>query len=184
MANENKKKHKFKTLDLVYIGLAAALIAICAWITIPLTVPITLQTLGVCLVAGLFGAKKGTFSVIIYIILGAIGVPVFSGFRGGIGVIAGSTGGYMLGFIFTALIVGIVSERTNKLWAIALSMAGGILICYAFGTAWFAFVYAKDNSPASLATILGWCVFPFLLPDAVKIISAALLTNRLKRFIK
>ena len=179
-----KKKHKFKTLDLVYIGLAAALIAICAWITIPLTVPITLQTLGVCLVAGLFGAKKGTFSVIIYIILGAIGVPVFSGFRGGIGVIAGSTGGYMLGFIFTALIVGIVSDKTGKLWALILSMACGIIICYIFGTAWFAFVYAKDNSPASVGTILGWCVFPFLLPDSAKIIIAALLTNRLKKFIK
>ena len=184
MANENKKKHKFKTLDLVYIGLAAALIAICAWITIPLTVPITLQTLGVCLVAGLFGAKKGTFSVIIYIILGAIGVPVFSGFRGGIGVIAGSTGGYMLGFIFTALIVGIVSDKTGKLWALILSMACGIIVCYVFGTAWFAFVYAKDNSPASIGTILGWCVFPFLLPDSAKIIIAALLTNRLKKFIK
>ena len=179
-----KKKHKFKTLDLVYIGLSAALIAICAWITIPLTVPITLQTLGVCLVAGLFGAKKGTFSVLIYILLGAVGVPVFSGFRGGIGVLAGSTGGYILGFIFTALIVGLIADKTEKLWAIALSMAGGVLICYIFGTAWFAFIYAKANTPASLGTILGWCVLPFLLPDAVKIIFSAILTKRLKRYIK
>ena len=178
------KKHKFKTLDLVYIGLSAALIAICAWITVPLTVPITLQTLGVCLVAGLFGAKKGTFSVIIYIILGAVGVPVFSGFRGGMGVIAGSTGGYILGFILTALIVGIVADKTPKLWALALSMAGGVLLCYIFGTAWFAFVYARDNTPAALGTILSWCVFPFLLPDIAKIILAAFLTKKLKRFIK
>ncbi|MBR3737134.1 MAG: biotin transporter BioY [Eubacterium sp.] len=177
-------KHKFKTLDLVYIGLSAALIAICAWITVPMAVPITLQTLGVCLVAGLFGAKRGTFSVIIYILLGAIGVPVFSGFKGGIGVLAGSTGGYIIGFIFTAIIVGFVSDKSEKLWTLILSMIIGVIVCYAFGTAWFAFVYAKTNEPASLATILGWCVFPFLIPDAVKIILASLLTNRLKRYIK
>ena len=181
---KEKKKHKFKTLDLVYVGLSAALISVCAWITVPLTVPITLQTLGVCLVAGLFGAKKGTFSVIIYILLGAVGVPVFSGFRGGMGVIAGSTGGYMLGFVFTALIVGIVCDKTSKLWAIALAMAGGVLLCYVFGTAWFSFVYARDNSPAALKTILGWCVFPFIIPDIIKIALAAILTKKLKRFIK
>jgi len=178
------KKNKFKTLDLVYIGLAAALISICAWITVPLTVPITLQTLGICLVAGLFGAKRGTLSVLIYILLGAIGVPVFSGFKGGIGVLFGATGGYILGFIFTALIVGIVSEKSEKLWAIALAMLGAVLVCYAFGTAWFAYIYAKNNTPQSLATILGWCVFPFILPDIIKIAIAAVLTKKLKRFIK
>lgn len=179
-----KQKHKFKTLDLVYIGLSAALISICAWITVPLTVPITLQTLGICLVAGLFGAKRGTLSAAVYILLGAIGVPVFSGFKGGIGTLFGATGGYIIGFIFTALIVGIVSDKTNKLWQLLLAMLGGVLVCYAFGTAWFAFVYARDNSPQSLATILGWCVLPFLLPDIIKITLAAVLTKKLKRFIK
>jgi biotin transport system substrate-specific component len=179
-----KQKHKFKTIDLVYIGLSAALISICAWITVPLTVPITLQTLGICLVAGLFGAKRGTLSAAVYILLGAIGVPVFSGFKGGIGTLFGATGGYIIGFIFTALIVGIVSDKTNKLWQLLLAMLGGVIICYAFGTAWFAFVYARDNSPQSLATILSWCVLPFLLPDIIKITIAAVLTKRLKRYIK
>ena len=179
-----KQKQKFKTIDLVYIGLSAALISICAWITVPLTVPITLQTLGICLVAGLFGAKRGTLSAAVYILLGAIGVPVFSGFKGGIGTLFGATGGYIIGFIFTALIVGIVSDKTNKFWQLLLAMLGGVIICYAFGTAWFAFVYARDNSPQSLATILGWCVLPFLLPDIIKITIAAVLTKKLKRFIK
>ena len=180
-----KKKQKFKTLDLVYVGLSAALIAICSWITIPLAVPITLQTLGVCVVSGIFGTKKGTLSVLIYIILGAIGVPVFSGFKGGVGVLFGATGGYIIGFVFTALIVGIVADKTNAiLWKTALAMVAGVLICYVFGTAWFAFIYAKNNEPASLKAILGWCVLPFLLPDTAKIIIAALLTNRLKKFIK
>lgn len=179
-----KEKKKFRTIDLVYVGLSAALIAVCAWITIPLTVPITLQTMGVCLIASLFGAKRGTFATIIYIVLGAIGVPVFSGFKAGAGVLLGSTGGYIIGFIFTAIIVGLVSDKTNKLWALIVSMVVGILVCYVFGTAWFAVVYAKTSDPAPLATILGWCVFPFLIPDAVKIVIAGILTNRLKKFIK
>ncbi len=180
-----KKKQKFKTLDLVYIGLSSALIAICSWIAIPLAVPITLQTLGICVVSGIFGAKKGTFSVLIYILLGAIGVPVFSGFKGGIGVLFGSTGGYIIGFVFTALIVGTVSDKTSgNLIKTAISMVLGVLVCYAFGTAFFAFVYAKTNEPASLGTILSWCVLPFLLPDAVKIIFAAVLTSRLKKYVK
>lgn len=180
-----EEKKKFKTIDLVYIGMSAALIAICSWISIPLTVPITLQTMGICLVAGLFGAKRGTIATAIYILLGAIGVPVFSGFKGGIGALLGSTGGYIIGFIFTAIIVGIVSDKTKgKLWAIIIAMVVGIAVCYAFGTAWFAIVYAKSNEPASLATILGWCVIPFLIPDAIKIVVAGILTNRLKKLIK
>ena len=181
---EVKKKTNSKITDMVYIGLSAAIIAVCSWISIPLTVPITLQTMGVVLISGLFGAKRGTLSTLLYILIGAIGVPVFSGFMSGFGVLLGSTGGYIIGFIFTALIVGIVSDKTNKLWALILSMVVGILVCYAFGTAWFAVVYAKTNEPASLATILGWCVIPFLIPDAVKIALAAVLTNRLKKFVK
>ena len=184
MAQTEKKKTNSKVTDIVYIGLSAAIIAVCSWISIPLTVPITLQTMGVVLISGLFGAKRGTLSTLLYILIGAIGVPVFSGFKSGFGVLLGSTGGYIIGFIFTALIVGIVSDKTNKLWALVLSMVVGILVCYAFGTAWFAVVYAKTNEPASLATILGWCVIPFIVPDAVKIVVAAILTNRLKRFVK
>ena len=177
MAQTEKKKTNSKVTDIVYIGLSAAIIAVCSWISIPLTVPITLQTMGVVLISGLFGAKRGTLSTLLYILIGAIGVPVFSGFKSGFGVLLGSTGGYIIGFIFTALIVGIVSDKTNKLWALILSMVVGILVCYAFGTAWFAVVYAKTNEPASLATILGWCVIPFLIPDAVKIALAAVLTE-------
>lgn len=184
MAQTEKKKTNSKVTDMVYIGLSAAIIAVCSWISIPLTVPITLQTMGVVLISGLFGAKRGTLSTLLYILIGAIGVPVFSGFKSGFGVLLGSTGGYIIGFIFTALIVGIVSDKTNKLWALILSMVVGILVCYAFGTVWFAVVYAKTNEPASLATILGWCVIPFLLPDAVKVALAAVLTNRLKKFVK
>ena len=106
-AKETNTKNRNKILSIVYIGVSAALIAICSWIQIPLTVPITLQTMGVCLVSGLLGLKRGTLATLVYIVLGAIGIPVFAGFSGGMGVILGSTGGYIVGFIFTALIVGI-----------------------------------------------------------------------------
>ncbi|MDE6470924.1 MAG: biotin transporter BioY [Eubacterium sp.] len=182
---EEKKKEKLKTLDMVYIGLSAALIAICSWISIPMAVPITLQTMGICLISSLFGMKRGTLATVVYIILGAVGVPVFQGFTSGVSIIAGSTGGYIIGFIFTALIVGFVSDKwKGKLIPLIISMVIGILVCYAFGTAWFAVVYARENTPATIGTILGWCVIPFLIPDAVKIVIASILTNRLKRFVK
>lgn len=189
ISNEEKSKKvpaNSKIKDIVFIGISAALIAVCSWISIPLpTVPITLQTMGVCLIAGLFGLKRGTLATAVYIALGALGVPVFSGFTGGVGIILGQTGGYIIGFIFTALIVGHASDKfKGRLLPLILSMVIGILVCYAFGTAWFAVVYAKSNEPASLLTILGWCVFPFLLPDAVKIAVAAVLANRLKKFVK
>lgn len=181
---KNKQK-KFQTLDLAYIGLSVALITVCSWISFPLTIPITLQTLGVCLISGLFGLKRGAVSTLVYLILGAVGVPLFAQFTGGLGIISGPSGGYLIGFIFTALIVGFASDKwSEKLWVSVVSMIIGILVCYAFGTAWFAYVYTKNNQPASLLTILGWCVFPFIPFDAIKIIIAALLTNRLKKFVK
>ncbi len=137
--------------------------------------------MGVCLVSGLLGFKRGTLATLVYILLGAIGVPVFAGFWGGLAVILGSTGGYIIGFIFTALIVGFVSDKfKGKLIPLIISMVIGILVCYALvqlGLLW------HRREPAALS-ILGWCVTPFLIPDAVKIVIAAILTNRLKKFIK
>lgn len=172
---------KIKAVDLAYVGLSAAMIAICSWISVPVgAVPVTLQTLAVCLVSGLFGAKRGTAATLIYILIGAVGLPVFSGFKGGAGVLLGATGGYIIGFIFTALAVGFVSDKTDKKTiALIASMAFGILLCYAFGTAWFCVLYAK-----SAGAVLSMCVFPFIIPDTIKIALAVFLTSRLKKFIK
>lgn len=175
-----------KTLNIAYTAICAAIITVCAWITIPMTIPFTLQTLGICVVAGLFGAKLSALSLAVYVAIGAIGVPVFSGFKGGLGVIFGSTGGYMLGFFFTALIVGVVSDKfKGRAVPLFISMIVGIAVCYVFGTAWFAVVYARQNAtPAALGTILGWCVVPFIIPDIVKAVVATVLVNRLKGKIK
>lgn len=174
-----------KTLTLVYCGAFVALIAICSWISIPLTIPFTLQTFAVCLTTALLGTKRGTITVLVYILLGLVGVPVFSGFKGGVGALMGPTGGYIIGFIFTALIVGIMTEKMGKsIPILAIAMVIGILVCYAFGTVWFVNVYTKTKEPVGIAAALSWCVFPYLIPDAVKIALATFLTTRLKKFIK
>lgn len=180
-----KKTRKIRTIDMIYVGLSAALIALGAWISIPIgDIPITLQTLMICLISGLFGMKRGTLSVLIYIVLGAVGVPVFSNFKAGLGVLAGPTGGYIVGFIFTALIVGLVADKTKgKLWVVALAMVLGIAVCYAFGTAWF-YVYMQSKKAVTLSYILGLCVVPYIVPDLVKTAVACVLVNRLKKFVK
>ena len=171
---------KFSAKDISFTALGIALIAVCSWLSIPFTVPFTLQTFAVCLVAALFGVRLGLLTVAGYILLGSIGVPVFAGFKGGFGVLLGATGGYIVGFLFTAFITGFAVERFGrKLPVLIVSMALGILVCYAFGTAWFMVVYAGNSGPVGLLTALGWCVFPYLLPDAAKIILASLLTMRL-----
>lgn len=180
MTDEKAKKKKFKTIDIVYIGLFAALIAVCAWISIPMTVSFTLQTCAVCLTAGLLGWKRGTLTILVYILLGMVGLPVFTGFKSGIAAVTGPTGGYIVGFIFTALIVGLAADRLGKkLWVNILFMAIGILVCYLFGTVWFMIAYK-----VTFASALTTCVIPFLIPDAVKIAVVAILVNRLKKFVK
>ena len=175
---------KLKTKDLALCALFAALIAVCAWISIPATVPFTIQTFAIFAALGLLGGKRGTVAVAVYLLLGAIGVPVFAGFQGGIGALLGTTGGYLLGFLLTALIVwGMEARFGSKTGVFLLSAVLGMLVCYAFGTAWYLVVYARTKGAISLATALGWCVVPFLIPDAVKIALAVLLRGRLKRHI-
>lgn len=175
---------KLKTKDLALCALFAALMAVCAWITIPATVPFTLQTFAVFAALGLLGGKRGTVAVAVYLLLGAVGLPVFSGFQGGVGALLGTTGGYLLGFLLAALIVwGLEARFGSKTGIFILSAILGMLVCYAFGTAWYLIVYARTKGAVSLVTVLGWCVFPFLLPDAVKIALAVLLRGRLKRYV-
>ena len=175
---------KLKTKDLALCALFAALIAVCAWISIPATVPFTLQTFAIFAALGLLGGKRGTVAVAVYLLLGAIGVPVFAGFQGGSGALLSTTGGYLLGFLLTALIEwGMEARFGSKTGVFLLSAVLGMLVCYAFGTAWYLVVYARTKGAISLATALGWCVVPFLIPDAVKIALAVLLRGRLKRYI-
>lgn len=174
-----------KILDMVYTAVFVALMAICAWISIPAPVPFTLQTFGVFVTVGILGGKRGSLSILIYLLLGAIGVPVFSGFRGGIQALLGATGGYIIGFLLSALAMwGMEKLLGKKTWALALSMVLGLLVCYAFGTIWFMVVYAQNSGAVGLMTALGWCVFPFIIPDIIKIALALLLTKTITHAVK
>lgn len=178
-------KSKITTKELVFTALMAVIIAVCSWISIPTTVPFTLQTFGVFMAVGLLGGKKGTISVLVYILLGAVGVPVFAGFSGGIGVLFGTTGGYIVGFLLSGLVYwGMTAAFGEKLPIMIIAMVLGLIVCYAFGTAWFMIVYAKNTAPIGLMTALGWCVFPFIIPDCIKIALAIVLTKQLKKYVK
>ncbi|MBR2749338.1 MAG: biotin transporter BioY [Firmicutes bacterium] len=173
--------NRLSTRDLALVALFAAVMAVCSWITVPAAVPFTLQTMGVFLAVGLLGGKRGTISVLVYLFLGAIGLPVFSGFAGGLGYMMGATGGYIIGFLFSALIMWFMEKAFGRdMKILILSMVLGLILCYAFGTAWFMTVYSGSNGPIDLATALGWCVFPFIIPDAIKIAVACLLIRRLR----
>ena len=121
--------------------------------------------------------------MLVYILLGAIGLPVFSGFTGGIGILLGNTGGYIIGFLFSALTMWLISHLAGSSRIVqAVSMLAGLLVCYAFGTAWFMIVYTRGNGPVSLAVVLGWCVIPFIIPDLIKIAVALLIGSRIRKY--
>lgn len=178
-------KSKWSTLDMTYVGVFAVLIAICSWISIPATVPFTLQTFAVFAALGVLGGRRGTFAVLVYILLGAIGVPVFAGFSAGIGVLFGTTGGYIIGFLFSGLLYRWITKAAGeKLPVMILSMVLGLIACYAFGTAWFMLIWARTNEAIGLGTALGWCVIPFVIPDLAKIALAVALTKVLKPHVR
>lgn len=174
-----------KVRNMARCALFAALLAVCAWICIPLgDTAFTLQTFAVALTLGLLGGKLGTVCVFVYLLLGAAGAPVFSGFRGGLGALLGATGGYLAGFALWTLAYWLITALWgdgSKMRLLATSL--GLLLCYAFGTLWFYFGYLSRDSAMGVGLILMKCVVPYLLPDALKLILAWLLTNRLKRFL-
>ena len=177
-------KKRNKIYDMAFIAISAAIIAVCSWISIPGPVPFTLQTFGIFVTVGILGGRRGSLAVLVFLLLGAVGVPVFAGFSGGFGVLLGSTGGYLIGFLFTALIMWLFEKFPgNKTVMLVLSMLAGLLVCYAFGTAWFMVVYGNNTGPVGLGTALMWCVVPFILPDLVKLGIAFVISSRVKKYV-
>ncbi len=175
---------KISTIDLIYIAFGAALITVCSWISIPTVVPFTLQTFAVFCVLSILGGKRGTLSVLVYILLGAVGLPVFSGFKSGAAVLLGTTGGYILGFILTGIIY-IITEKTagKKQPFKTISLVLGLIACYTFGTIWFMNVYAAKTGPIGIGAALSWCVIPFIIPDIIKLILALLISARVRNTV-
>lgn len=177
-----EKKNKFGVKNIVYIAVFSILIAICSWISIPSTIPFTLQTFAIFLTIYLLGGRYATISIIVYLLLGIIGVPVFSNFGSGLGVIFGPTGGYLIGFIFISLIMWLDEAlfKNKFIFKIVASIIG-LIICYAFGTFWFQYIYLKGDE--TFLAALSICVLPYIIPDIIKIAIALLLDERLKKVL-
>lgn len=185
MPLKNKLSSHELILNMVYISLFVVLITICSWISIPMQVPFTLQTLSVFATIGMLGGKKATIVILIYILLGMVGLPVFSNFQGGFGVIFGSTGGYIIGFLCITLLCWLIQMWIqNKLVAMIVGMGIGMILMYAFGTIWFMHVYMQNTGKITLWTALGWCVFPFIIPDLIKMVIAIIVSLRLSKYVK
>ena len=156
-------------------ALLTAVMAVCAWLAVPMgDVAVTLQTFGLFLTLSLLGGKFGTLVCLLYLLLGAVGLPVFAGFQGGLGVLLGPTGGYLWGFLAASLIYWLLERHLPRYLCLAIGMAA----CYLCGTAWYYFVW----SDGGLWLILLKCVLPYLLPDAGKLLLAWICARRLERF--
>ena len=178
-------KTKRKIYDLVYIALFTSLISVCAWITVPFSIPFTMQTFAVFVTVAMLGGKRGTIAVGCYIMLGLFGLPVFSGFNGGVSALFGATGGYIIGFILIALVMWACEKLFGKKTTVlAVSMTLGIAACYLFGSVWYTFVYMHKTGAAGFLAALLTCVVPYIIPDVVKIFLALLVKKRLGKYIK
>lgn len=160
-----------KIKELTIIALFSAVICVSSFITIPSVVPFTLQTLAIFLCIFLLKPLDATFAVFIYILLGIIGLPVFAGFKGGIGVVAGPTGGYILGFILMPMVGFICKNRI-------VSSIIGLILCYALGTIWFLFF--NTSGITSIYKVLSLCVLPFIIPDLLKMTVAYIISKKVK----
>lgn len=167
------KKPVISTMMLVLCALFAALMAVGAWIAIPMSsgISVTLQLLAIMVCAALLKPGYAALAVTAYALLGFVGLPVFSGFRGGAGVLLGVTGGYIIGFIPAAFLTSLIINLWGRdFWKQAIAMVIGVAVCYAFGSVWF-----MVSLQRTLSQTLAMCVIPYIPFDAIKIaISVAL----------
>ena len=174
-------KNRAFIYDLVLIAISAALITVCSWISIPLgPVPFTLQTMAILAVMLTCGGRRGTISILVYLVMGACGIPVFAGFKGGVTSLIGPTGGFLVGFLIAGLIYWLLEKlifkklmtSTVKTWIFgAINSVIFEVVLYIVGVIWFMTVYAAKTGPIGLGAVMTMCVIPFIIPDIVKLIA-------------
>ena len=165
-----------KVKNMALCGVFSALLAICAWLSIPFgDMAITLQTFGVFLCLGVLGGRRGSVAILVYLLLGAAGLPIFSGFRGGIGALLGATGGYLTGFLLCGLVYWLLTHLFpgHPLPA----MLVGLLLCYCFGSFWYYKFYLAAGSGTIVMILLQNLLF--LPADLLKLFLARQLTKRI-----
>lgn len=151
------------------VAIMVCLICICSWITIPAPVPFTLQTLAIYLAVLLLTKREAACSIVIYVLLGLVGVPVFSGFGAGLATLLGPTGGYIWGFLLMALI-GLIIPSSS------ITILAGTLVSYALGTLSFS-IY----SGAEFSSLILVCVLPFIVPDLIKFLLAKRMSSLISK---
>lgn len=167
-----------KNKKMVYCALMAAVLCVISPLSIPVgAVPISLATLGVMLAGALLGAQLGTLSVLIYLVLGWVGLPVFAGYSSGFTCLFGPTGGYMIGYLFLAFLTGFLYTKKTLPYLVG-SILVGELVLYLLGTIWFMFV-----AQTSLVSALMICVLPFIPGDIAKIVLVCLLLPQLEKVV-
>ncbi|MDE6728361.1 MAG: biotin transporter BioY [Oscillospiraceae bacterium] len=164
------KNGLFTIRGMVFTAIFAAIICVAAPFSVQVgPIPITLATFAIYLAGAILGGKRGMAAVAVYIMIGAVGIPVFSNFNGGFGALLGPTGGYIIGYIPLVFLTGIFAEMNSKKhWTMIVGMLLGTAALYAFGTAWYMIMSGKD-----LLTALSLCALPFIPGDAVKIVCTA-----------
>ena len=164
----------------IYAALFAALTAVLGFVSIPLPfspVPVSGQSLGIMLAGSILTARQAVFSVLTFILIGTAGVPVFSGFAGGIGVVFGPRGGYYFGFLIGVVVIALVRGNKNNIWCLALANSiGGIIIVYLFGVLWLSFVTGMGVEKAFMAGVL-----PFIPGDLFKVFVATIIGGAINK---
>ena len=163
-------------------ALFASLMCVCAWVSLPFGDSfITLQTFALFLTLAVLGGKLGSLVCLVYLLLGGVGLPVFSGFRGGMGMLLGATGGYLWGFLLCALVYWLITGLFGSRFRL-IGCVAGLFLCYGLGSLWFYGLYVRAGNPVGLGFVLLKCVVPFLIPDFLKISLALVLAKKIKRF--
>ncbi|MDO4344178.1 MAG: biotin transporter BioY [Eubacteriales bacterium] len=172
-----EKGKKLSTRSLIFVGMFAAVLAVLSQLSIPMPsgVPITLQTFAVALTAYVLGWKLGTAATVVYVLVGAVGVPVFANFSGGAGVLVGMTGGFIWGFIFMVLLCGLGLVQKNKILLVVLS-AAGLAVCHLLGIFQFMAVMGMGFVPAAMAVSV-----PYLIKDVASVIAAYFVALAIRR---
>lgn len=170
----------FKVKNMLYCSLFACITAILAQIKIdlPSLVPITMQTLGIYLIACLLKPRLALIASLVYLLMGTIGLPVFTNFNGGISTLLNATGGYIFSFPIMALVISLIVNQKDTLVIKIIAFLIGTAICYMIGTLWFMYVTNTSLWPA-----LTMCVLPFIPGDLIKMVVAIILVNKLKNRI-
>ena len=173
------KQNRSLTRDAALISMMSALIAVSSMISIPFTIPLTLQTFGVFFALFLLGGRRATVAIAVYVALGAVGIPVFSGFTGGVARLFDAGGGFIFGFIFAGIAYAVITWTVKIKSVQLIAAAVALFVIYFFGAGYYGIVYLSGTE--SVFTVLKIAVLPFILPDILKILFAYSISKRILR---